>query len=169
MATLIDKINKFESLRTQNVFEFNKIFIGSEITQGRLEWEVVIGDILGPENVREVFVNAVSTRHVFVIQTGVPTLSSEFNFLDKGKGDFRLNSVLEEKEMELEPVEYMMLQYFRGCQNTLHTQVEIALKLKKSSKGIRNSMKSMEKKNILKAEVIPQLHKIAVTINEDWL
>lgn len=193
---MIDRINKFEALPEQTVAEFNKIFYDNQITQGRLEAEVEIGEILGPANVRELIVDGVKTRHEFRIHTNAPALYEAFlldvqgarsqgypkddyvktsapkvrrNMQEQQSNANLENLVLEDKEMKLEPIEYMLLQYFRGCQSVFHTQPEIASKISKSVRTIRDTLKRMEEKQILQTNVIPEIHKMAITVNEEWL
>lgn len=177
MATLIDKLNLFENSANQTVAQFNKIFIGNELSTGNLEDEVVIGEIVGPEDVRILTVGNTKLEHSFTVtvQTmpGIERVS-----LDKtGRLAVQVhtsnenleNLILEEKEMEMEPIEYVLLQYFRGSQSPYHTQVEIAARLRKSARGIRGVLKRMEEKQIIKQKNDPTVHKILVTVNEEWL
>lgn len=195
MATLIDKINQFESLPKQTVFHFNKIFVGNELSEGNLSDEVTIEDIAGPANVRFLTVGDKRIKHEFNI-----TKNEEFSPIEESNEEPRLkpqakkarfkfvqsngtsyltrkklsdnetaeNLVLEDREMQLDPIEYMVLQYLRGCVSVYHTQVGIASRLNKSDRGIRNVLNRMEEKNIIKVKSLPNHHRIEVKIAEEW-
>lgn len=176
------KISEFENSPEQDVKTFNKIFTDCPLNVNNYSprAEVEIGPILGPEMRRELFVDGVKIEHTFredfFLPLDLPTNGAVKVFQNK-RGSATVttitnqnleNLVIEEKEFDLEPIEYMMLQYLRGCQSEYHTQPEIAGKLKRSLRGIRNCLKSMEQKNIIKVNNIPAHHKLHISINEDW-
>lgn len=173
--TLIDKIGAFENAPAQTLCEFNKIFHSDGITFGNLEDEVVIGKILGPVNVRSIFIGGKEYSHTFDITSSVHMPGESYvNFDEKGvtsvtTNENLKNDFLTEQEMEMNPFEYMLLQYFRGAQSPYHTQEEIAVKLRKSSRGIRNVLRRMEEGGIITTQIVPKLHRMHVTITEDWI
>lgn len=164
MASLIQRINKFESLPRKTVQEFNKIFTEQKLDGFDLEDEVKIGEIFGPANVRTLRIDGDEVQYAFSVLN-----TEDLRYTDYETNENLENLVLEEKELELDPFEYKLLQYFRGCQSTFHTQVEIAAKMKKSLRGLRSALARMEQKKIISTEFIAKVGKTTVTINEEWL
>jgi len=161
------KIKKFEAMPEQNLKQFNEVFTDSTLT-GNENAEVKIGPIVGPSNVRMLLVGGEEVVHKFTVAVflgregrliGEPTTTN-------AKLE---NEIMTEKEMGLEPVEYMMLQYLRGCQSSLHTQLEIADKLNKSVRGVRNTLKQMEEKEIITIVPLLNIHRLEINVNEVWI
>lgn len=174
--TLIDKILAFENAPEQTVCEFNKIFHSDGLTFGNLEDEVAIGKPLGPVNVRALTVGGKEYAHSFSIpQTlSLPGGNDHIAFSEKGAltvttNDQLENSILEEKEMEMDSFEYKLLQYFRGSESPYHTQEGIALRLKVSARGVRNVLKRMEQGGIIKTQNVAKLHRMYITIQDEWV
>lgn len=173
-----EKIKLFESLPEQTVQKFNEVFPESILNVNKFNptSEVEIDDIVGPENRRHLYIDEERIVHTFEIE--LPKILDENTsarnaVLMRKDGTLETNAslenmVMEEKEMELEPIEYVVLQYLRGCQNPYHTQVEIAAKLRRSSKGIRNVLKKMEEKQIIATKSIVNQQRMLITINEEW-
>ncbi len=168
MATLIDKINTFENLPQQTVENFNSIFPQTPILFGKNSDEVEIGKILGPVNMRELRVGEEITKHLFSIVTTTTVTSANKSGEYDVNGTLR-NNVMEEKEMELDPFEYKLLQYFRGSPSTFHTQKEIAEKLKISLRNVQSIIKRMKERGLVSAEHLVSIHKMEIVVNEEWL
>jgi len=171
-ATIIDKINKFENLPRQTVAEFNLIFT-EQALEASSEALVEIGAILGPVNRRELRVGGISLPYDFHIPTEDPYSPNRLGYVKKGTDDDTNanleNTMLEERELEMDPFEYFLLQYFRGSLSNIHTQSEIAARIKKSAKGVGNVIRRMEENGII--EVVPTKlqSKIEVIVKEEWL
>ena len=181
MATLIDKINAFENLPEQTVYHFNKLFPSSEITSGNLQDEVTIGIPTGPENVRSLLVNGGEVFHLFHINSisdneeiqlplgrsnAVTYVRVARKVAETNEGTE--NTILDEDEMKLEPLHYLLLQYFRGCASPYHTQPEIANKLSRSVRAIRDNMKAMDQLNIISIDKSSEHNRMKIAVNEDW-
>lgn len=166
--SLIERFDKLESLPRSTVTEFNKLFPERPIDYIALGFdlndEVEIGRIIGPDFVRLLKVDGKEIEHAF------NTLSKD----ERVRAEFETNANLEnlllpEKELELDPFEYKLLQYFRGCQSIYHTQLEIAVKIRKSLRRVRAVIEKMEEKKIISTEYIPKVAKTTIIVNEEWL
>jgi hypothetical protein len=162
---LINKINKFEAQPMQTVEVFNKLFTNCPIEGRDNTAEVEIGEILGPVHVRQLYVNGVAVPHSFE-SMGELSEETRENVTTNENLD---NVVITPKELELDPVEYVVLQYLRGCQSPYHTQIEIASKVNKSVRGIRDVLKRMESKEIITMKPLTGLQRISISITENWL
>lgn len=167
MSSLIDLINKFENSLQQDVKTFNTVFPLCPLLIGIPSDEVEIGKILGPVNMRELKVGQKEISHLFNIVT-TSKFTEGFKYSEFATNDSSENLVLDEKELKLDPFEYKLLQYFRGCQSNLHTQQEIAARMFKSLKGVRSALTRMEKKNIIKSTNLVSIRKMSIAINEEW-
>lgn len=160
-----NKIHKFEELPEQKLKQFNEVFEFSPL-EGRDEDEVEIGDVLGPATTRIVYVNGKPVKHCFL---PVYPFGEERGFVKELATNEQLeNQIMSEEEMKLEPIEYVVLQYLRGCQSPYHTKLEIAGKLNKSAKNIGTVLRGLEEKNIVTTRSIPSMHKIEITLTEEW-
>jgi DNA-binding MarR family transcriptional regulator len=191
------KINQFESLTEQTLRTFNELFTDCPILEAvNADAEVEIGEVVGPDNVRRVLVDGKELIHSFklnsdyqsllpqCVQTGDFTeeleVRKEALTLQKQKlgltardaaieTNARLeNLIITERELALEPSEYVLLQYLRGCQSPYHTQLEIAEKTRRAVRTVRKALKSLEKSKAIRIEMIASMHRMAVFVNEDW-
>lgn len=185
-----NKIKEFEELPEQTLREFNRVFSGNELD---FNPSVEIGEIVGPANVRKVLVDGKEVKHAFNTTVSLNDLIP----MDAPLGDWSRdkecreeaeeerkkfhsngittnaeleNMIMTEAEMKLEPVEYKLLQYFRGCQSPYHTQDEIGGRLGITTRSLRDVMKRMEQKGIITTEiVIVSVSRTYVVINDEWL
>lgn len=172
------KINEFEALPVQTLRQFNRVFEESCL-EGRDCAEVEIGEIIGPANVRRLLVDGKEIVHTFneldestALLFGVEDRSM-LVLRESGGATISTNAenenlVMQEREMALEPLEYMILQYLRGCTSPYHTQNEIAEKLGKSSRTVRTVLRDMEEKGILESSAVKSFHRIKITLKEEW-
>jgi biotin operon repressor len=161
------KINQFEALPEQTLKEFNAIFNKSPI-EGDGTSEVEIGEVLGPATVRRVTIGNRSIAHRFneLDESAELILAKEGAFEETNAESE--NEVMTKKEMELEPLQYMLLQYLRGCTSQFHTQIEIAEKLGKSNRTIREAMRDMEGMGIFTVTSVKAIHRLKVVLTEEW-
>lgn len=166
--SLIERFDKLESLPRSTVTEFNKLFPERPIDYIALGFdlndEVEIGRIIGPDFVRLLKVDGKEIEHAFNTHKDERVTREEFETNEKLE-----NLLLPEKELELDPFEYKLLQYFRGCQSIYHTNLEIAVKIRKSLRQVRTVIERMEQKKIIATEYIPKVAKTTITVNEEWL
>jgi hypothetical protein len=164
--TIGTRINKFENSAKQTVEEFNKLFKENKLDGFSNDMEVEIGDMIGP-NERLVTVGGVEMKHDF--NPGLGELGESFmNIGDITTNRELENEVMTEKEMELEPLEYMILQYLRGARSQFHTQIEIAGKLNKSVRRVRDIMHSLEERKIIEVKNITNIQRLKITVAEAW-
>lgn len=186
------KILEFENALEQTVKTFNELFVECKIPSYiekedkkllvLTSDEVEIGEIIGPDLVRKVYVNGVEVRHIFVPEFLMP-LDIPEEVMNGAKNNRNIfmrkentlmtnedleNTVMSDEEMKLDPMEYVLLQYLRGCQSPYHTQIEMADKLNKSRRGLRNVIRRLEEKNIIETKNIVNHHRIYIKINEEW-
>jgi hypothetical protein len=160
-----NKIHQFEALPEHKLKLFNQVFEFSPL-EGQDDDEVEIGDILGPATTRVVYVNGKPVKHSF---EPVYPFGDERMYVKELETNEELsNQIMSEEEMKLEPIQYMLLQYLRGCQRPFHTKLEIADKLNKSAKNIGTVLRGLEERNVLKTRSIPSMHKLEITLNEEW-
>lgn len=159
------KINEFEAQPEQILSVFNQVFaqyLPAPVI-GLDNAEVEIGEIVGPANVRKLLINGEEVVQEF-------RNVNQRNWDDIDSSEEGENTVISDKEIaQLEPIEYMTLQYLRGCQSQYHTQRKISENLNKSIRNMREVFKRLENKGVIEVKNIPSKHKMLVTINEEWL
>lgn len=174
------KIHKFEQSTEQTVETFNKIFPESKLNFSA-DAEVEIGEIVGPETRRVLLIDGKEIHHTFHSEVLMPLDLPEDLVSDQDYKRVFLrkdntvitnanleNVVMSEEEMKLEPVEYVILQYLRGSQSPYHTQLEMAQRLNKSARGLRDVIRRMESKKMITVKNIVNHHRFYITVNEEW-
>jgi hypothetical protein len=169
------KINQFENAPEQTVSTFNDIFKDCQLLNFPQDAEVEIGEIIGPDLVRAIFVGGVKIKHTFVQEFIIPLdMPFDLRSVVMRKDNMLVtneeleNLEMTEEEMKLDPYEYIVLQYLRGCQSPYHTQLEMAKKLNKSARGLRTVLKRLESKKIIETKNIVNHQRIHIRITEDW-
>lgn len=195
MKTLIDKINDFEN-GEETVEKFNAIFLDNKLDGFKPDEVVTIGEPCSPETVRLVTVGNEKIRHDFKFVVGeVPFTEGDVRentgewaarkaaglpfWRDKNgnyaepktiyiKGE---NTIMTDKEMKLKPIQYFLLQYLRGCENSFRSQTEIAEDLNIVVKTVRAQLQQLQELDVISITK-PGIHnqsRLKIVVKEDWL
>ncbi len=173
MSSFGKKIQQFENSQDQSIRGFNELFIDAPLKGFSLKCEVEIGDILGPDTRRVVYVDGVPVTHDFRREEGGFDEVTTENTGPKGyvrKLDgLRTNKntenfLITDKEVNLGPIKYFILQYLRGSENPYHNVNELIARLKLSKQTINKHLKELSNLGVI--SVTPEVKsrtKIVVT------
>jgi biotin operon repressor len=182
MKSFIDRIEEFESGELQTVSKFNSLFVDAPLVWNNQNAEVEVLGIVGPANVREILVDGCRKRHEFPLpldesryhdeEAYDPSLIDENDTkkylknypTNEGKENF----VLTNDEMKLDPFEYFIMQYLRGCDSPYHTTTEIAKKLNMSTKTVHRHTKNMQEKGMIVITSEIRFQRIHIKVTDAW-
>lgn len=176
MSSFGKKIQKFENSEDQSVRGFNEMFSEAPLKGLSLKCEVEIGDVLGPDTRRVVYVDGVPVTHDFMREEGgVDDVTTDDTAGPKGyvrKLDTLVtnkntdNFFITDKEVDLGPIKYFIMQYLRGSENPYHNVNELVTRLKLSKQTVNKHLNELTTLGVI--SVTPEVKsRTRIVVNEE--